>query len=472
VDEKAPRMSLRLRGTSFDHYDGKRWTRSASQAQLLTTFDRENYTIRRHYDPERDQRLQIVLDHLDEPVVFLPYGTVALRVPARLQHAQKVTRELTGGPGLDIRYEDPDELGLMYTAYVSKTPGEADLPPLPSERRARYLQLPEGHERVAELAKELTLGATSDLESAQRIVRYLQSDRYKYSLELPAVKNQQPLEAFLFDQKRGHCEYFASAMAILLRSVDIPARNVTGFVGGRYNPYGGYYALRQGDAHSWVEAYIDGRGWVTYDPTPPLRAELGPKISLWADLQAFMDALKTRWLTSVVGYDLRTQVSMLKKLAQFFSSSGEKRDSGGGSQGQIDFSGLKRAGRGLALLLVAAGFLGLAWYTYRRRVHPGKKDRPLTPQVADAVRLYRDLERALNAGGQGRPPGATPLEHAQSLEETSFSCAAEVRQVTEAYMRVRYGGGVLPEQERLQLRAAIARVRKAPKLEAAQRKSA
>jgi transglutaminase-like putative cysteine protease len=462
---------LRLRGTSFDHYDGKRWTRSPSQSQLLTTFDRENYTIRRPYDRDHDQRLQIVLDHLDEPVVFLPYGTVALRVPARLQHAQQVTRELTGGPGMDVRYEDPDELGLMYTAYISKTPGEADLPPLPSERRARYLQMPTKHERVAALAHDLTQGATSDLESAQRIVRYLQSGRFKYSLQLPDVKDQQPLDAFLFEQKRGHCEYFASAMAILLRAIDIPARNVTGFVGGRYNPYGGYYALRQGDAHSWVEAYIDGRGWVTYDPTPPLRAELGPKINLWADLQAFMDALKTRWLTSVVGYDLRTQIGMLRKLSQLFSSS-DKRDSAGNSQGQIDFGGLKRAGRLLVMLLMAAGFLALALYVYRRRAQPGKKERPLTPQVADAVRLYRELERALAAGGYGRPTGATPLEHAQSLEDSGYVCAAEVRQITESYMRVRYGGAALEEPERLQLRAAIGRVRKAPKMETVQRKSA
>jgi len=474
VDEKAPRMSLRLRGTSFDHYDGKRWTRSQSQPQLLSTYDHETYTIRRNFDPERDQRLQIVLDHLDEPVVFLPYGTVALKVPARLVHAQRVTRELLGAPGLDIRYDDPDELGLMYTAYVSKTPGDADLPALPSERRARYLQMPDNHERVAELARELTQGSASDLESAQRIVRYLQSSRFKYSLELPEVKaDKQPLDAFLFDQKSGHCEYFASAMAILLRAVDIPARNVTGFVGGRYNPYGGYYALRQGDAHSWVEAYIDGRGWVTFDPTPPLRAALGPKISLWADLQAFMDALKTRWLTSVVGYDLRTQIGMLRKLAQLLSTSSERRDSSSGNSGHIDFSGLKRAGRGLVLVLVVAGLVALAVYMYRRRVQPGKKDRPLTPEVADAVRLYRDLERALSQNGHARPSGATPLEHVLSLEAEGFPCAGEVRQVTESYMRVRYGGSALAESERAQLRAAIVRVRKAPKPEAPpERKSA
>src|SRR5262249_52306447 len=157
----------------FDRYDGKRWTRSPSVPMLLSTADRENYTIRRHYDPSRDQRLQIVLDHLDEPVVFLPYGTVALHVPGRMLQAQPVSRELVNGPGLDVRYEDPDELGLIYTAYVSREPSDADVPPMASEQRSRYLQLPPGHERIAQLAREVTAGATADFESAERIGRFL-----------------------------------------------------------------------------------------------------------------------------------------------------------------------------------------------------------------------------------------------------------------------------------------------------------
>jgi hypothetical protein len=116
VDERAPRMSLRMRGTSFDHYDGRRWTRSPSSPQLLQSVDRENYVIRRPPRRGKDQALQIILDHLDEPVVFVPYGAVALNVPPRVVHAQQVTRNVVHSAGLDLRYEDPDELGLVYTA--------------------------------------------------------------------------------------------------------------------------------------------------------------------------------------------------------------------------------------------------------------------------------------------------------------------------------------------------------------------
>ncbi|MET0389988.1 MAG: DUF3488 and transglutaminase-like domain-containing protein [Polyangiales bacterium] len=466
VDEKAPRMSLRLRGTSFDHYDGKRWTRSQTPSTLLSTSDRETYTIRRT-PKEGDQKLQIVLDHLDEPVVFLPYGTVALNVPARMVDAQRVTRGLLNGAGLDVRYEDPDELGLMYTAYVSKEPQEADWPPMPAERRARYLQLPAGQEKIEALAKEVTNGSSGDFESAQRLVRYLQSKRFTYSLNLPDTKDRPPLEVFLFEARSGHCEYFASAMAVMLRTIGIPARNVTGFVGGRYNPYGSYYALRQGDAHSWVEAYVEGRGWVTFDPTPTLRAELGPKTNLWADLQALIDALKTRWMTSVVGYDLRTQIGILRKMRELFASPKSSGSAANGDKSHFDLSGFKEPGRiiVLVILVLGLGVFAWIWRSRRRRLHDPK--RALTPQVAEAVRLYQDLERALLANGRARPQASTPLEHAQALEQGGFSQADAVRSVTESYMRVRYGGDAMTADERHQLREAIVRVKRAPKPEAA-----
>ncbi len=460
VDERAPRMSLRMRGTSFDHYDGKRWTRSPSNPQLLPNIDREQYLIRRPTERGKDLALQIILDHLDEPVVFVPYGAVSIKVPMRIVHAQRIARNIVHTAGLDLRYEDPDELGLVYTAYVSRDPVEADLLPTMSERRARYLQVPKAHEKTAELAARVKGDAKTPQEAAQRILAYLHSDRFKYSLTLPEVDQQAPLEAFLFKARRGHCEYFASAMAIMLRTLEIPSRNVTGFVGGRYNPYGGYYALRQGDAHSWVEAYIEGRGWVTFDPTPPSRANVGPRQSLWADLQALVDAVRTRWMTSVVGYDLRTQVSMLRNLARLFSSQ-ERGRGGDDGAGEIDREAWKKLGRSalFAVLAVCAVAAFVVWRV-RRKKRPAT--RPVPQEVEQAVKLYRDLERALASSGHARPMAVTPVEHARALAEHGFPCATEVQAVTDSYMRVRYGGERLADDELPVLRSAVARVRKAP----------
>ncbi|KYF50993.1 hypothetical protein BE08_39360, partial [Sorangium cellulosum] len=112
-------------------------------------------------------------------------------------------------------------------------------------------------------------------------------------------------------------------MAILLRAVDVPTRNVTGFVGGTYNRFGRFYAVRQGDAHSWVEVYLDGEGWMTFDPTPP--ADAAPKselVGVWAYLRDFIEATSQRWDRHVVGYDLNQQVSLLQTLTSRYRRSG------------------------------------------------------------------------------------------------------------------------------------------------------
>ncbi|MFW6051982.1 MAG: transglutaminaseTgpA domain-containing protein, partial [Myxococcota bacterium] len=313
-DGSRRRTELRMRGTSFDYYDGRRWTRTPLPGEPLPRmFDR--YALIRWPEPE-DVELSIVLDPLDEPVVFLPEGTVALSVPPRVRGGRDVGRRLVRAPGLDLRYVDGDGLGLVYSAHVARDgkgiPGE-----LSGEARERYLQLPEGHERVARLAREITAGASGERERITRILTYLrESGRYAYDLRLPDVDAGPPLEAFLFEARRGHCEYFSTAMAILLRAVGVPARNVTGFVGGRYNRFGDYYAIRQGDAHSWVEAHVDGR-WETFDPTPSARHAVGPDEGMLDGVRALLDALRTRWATHVVGYDLRDQGRALRRVMRW-----------------------------------------------------------------------------------------------------------------------------------------------------------
>ena len=92
---------------------------------------------------------------------------------------------------------------------------------------------------------------------------------FRYTLKLTGTPGRDPLAHFLFETRAGHCEYFASAMAVMLRAIGIPSREVNGFLPGEYNDLGGDYIVRASDAHSWVEAYFPGSGWITFDPTPP-----------------------------------------------------------------------------------------------------------------------------------------------------------------------------------------------------------
>lgn len=457
LEGPVPTLAFRLRGTSFDHYDGKRWTRSPSVGRELRAFRSDYYVTRRLPQP-RDRVFRVVLDPLDEPVVFLPTGTVALAVDPQIKAGERRFRRLTRSAGFDVRYMNADDLGLIYNVYISPDPTERDVPPVADEVADSYLQLPDGTERIAEFARELTQGETEPAAIAMALERHLKHGTYRYTLEQPNVGERPPLEVFLFEARRGHCEYFSSAMTVMLRTLGVPARNVTGFVGGRYNPYGGYYAIRQGDAHSWVEVYVPGRGWVTYDPTPAARAAVGPRQNLWSDLNALVDALRTRWTTSVVGYDLRTQTAALRKLAAWLASQrtpGSERGVDGGMARRTRFDPQ-------ALKLAAGVLVGLAalttlafWLGRRRRRAAGTK---LGHDAVEALRLYRDLEAALGARGHPRPPAVTPTEHAQALHAAGFADSDAVQEVTASYVACRFGEVPLDPSRLAELRARVRQV--------------
>ena len=132
-------------------------------------------------------------------------------------------------------------------------------------------------------------------------------NRYAYSLELPHERAGDPLAHFLFERGEGHCEYFASAMAVMLRSEGIPARIAAGFYGGVYNPLTGLQVIRSSDAHSWVEAYIERYGWLTFDPTPPVSdMAAGGWLTYWL----VWDAVESSWTNWVLDYDVNSQLSL------------------------------------------------------------------------------------------------------------------------------------------------------------------
>ena len=142
---------------------------------------------------------------------------------------------------------------------------------------------------------------------AARIEDHLHRE-FTYSLdtEVPAL-SRDPLADFLFATKRGYCEYFASAMAVLLRTQGIPARVVTGFQSGYYNDVSGSWVMRASDAHAWVEGWIDGRGWVTFDPTPSAAT---PSATGWIQtrlrrMSMYLDAADTAWQQWVMQHTTR-----------------------------------------------------------------------------------------------------------------------------------------------------------------------
>ncbi len=465
LDPAEMQRYLRLRGTAFDSYDGRRWTRSEGESVNMHAI-RDYYPLRRMEDRHSDFRFKIVLDRLDEPVLFLPAGTVGVRIPSRAVPGRESRTRVTRGHGLDLRYTNNDELGIVYEAVASLNASELDVPVARDVDDGRYLDMPPGHERVIELAQRLSKDLTDREQIANHFLAYLRDqDRFQYSLEQPAVGVRWPLEVFLFEAKRGHCEYFATALAIMLRSVGIPSRNVTGFVGGEYNPYGRYYGMRQSDAHSWVEALLPGRGWVTLDPTPTARDGMGPARSLFSDLNNMIDAMRSYWMTQVLSYDLRSQIGMLRSLREWsrgFSMPSfgfdRKQDSETGSGESATSSSSSRsllaAAAGLVVLAIAAFFALRAWSSRTKR-------RDLARSAREAQKLYRELERVLERKGQARPAHVSPEAHARALTKGGFAAADAVEELTRVYLASRYGAVDLSEERLKRARERLSEIKRA-----------
>lgn len=460
VGTEVESFAVYLRGTSFDAYDGRRWTRTHTGGERIRRYG-EDFLLTRYAEPGRDHPWQISLEHIDQEVVFLPPHTVAVEVPPRYASGLDVGRDLTIYPGLELRYEDADSLGLRYTAWTSGDPSEEPIDTLGEDDLRRYLALPPGHESLRAIAEAWTAGATTPRARAEAILARLHGPAFTYTTRMEDVGDRPPLVWFLEVGRRGHCEYFASAMAILLREVGVPTRNVTGFASAHFNSYGRYYAVRSGDAHAWVEAYLPGEGWVRFDPTPASDEPASALARMVAEARALADAIRSRWDEWIVGYDLRAQRDFARAVGRLFSGEGgaserthvEEQDDG---RSQAPW-------RAIGIVVALVALFALADRAYRALLAPPEKKAP-TPDAAvrEIIALYRELERELARLGTPRPPSATPLEHARALSAQGARSAAIAAKVTARYLDVRFGGVVIDATELAALRAEVRSLRALP----------
>ncbi|HEX6766751.1 MAG TPA: DUF3488 and transglutaminase-like domain-containing protein [Polyangiaceae bacterium] len=427
------RIALYLRGATFDRYDGRAWSRSGGSKELPVDQAGRFIRIRRFPDSSRDRVMRIDLEPIDPPVVFLPLDAVVVEVvtaPAGLDRAPP--RLYTGVDGV-LRYQSPDLRGLRYDVSLS-TVYEPNRQELDFAERVRYLSLPALPPRIGELAETWTHGMGDPLERARAIEAKLRKG-YRYDLDSPSGAAKNPLDDFLFNSKRGHCEFYSTAMTVMLRSLGVPARNVTGFVGGTFNRFSRSYVVRQGDAHSWVEVWADGTGWTRFDPTPPSEAIPRSEISgAFAVLRDFVEALGQRWSRHVVGYDLRQQLGLYGELQNTYrrlvpSSSPLNRVLG--SPRRLLFTLLALAGLGFGLREL---------WRLRRRGEKVDDRTESERRASSAVELYQSLERVLAVRGVARPAGTPPLAHAKALDALGHPFSVEVLDLTERYLRARFGG--------------------------------
>ena len=434
-----PPGGLKWRGGGLTAFDGQEWSNpGAPEARLYTEHGGLDLVPAGRRRPGRHIVYDVFLDAVDGDALFFA------GVP---EHVDVRTPYLLGAAASGLRLQGRPPQGFRYEAYslLEDPPGGSPAvnppPALDAAERARCLQLPKLDPRIGELARRLTAGSGSDLEKAMAVEGRLRSD-YGYTLDLPRRRPADPMADFLFTRRKGHCEYFASAMAVLLRTEGIPARLATGFQGGIYNHLTDLWLIRAGDAHAWVEAWIAGRGWTTFDPTPPGPP---PGFGVATRLALYLDAADGLWREWVVSYDPsrlgslmdRIQPSAARLGIRWFDTLSDAQTYWGGARGKWlrRMSPRLLAALGLAVLLwlaIPPAVRALAMWRRVRRVRRGEA------VEGDAALLYRRMLEILKRRGYRKPPWFTPMEFAASLPRTRWGNAAG--EFTALYNAWRFGG--------------------------------
>ena len=438
---------LRWRGVALDEFTGKAWKKSSQARQSRPINDRGGglFQFGTAQSINRLTRQTFFLEPLESPVLFAAPQAVAVQGDLPFVRVDEEG---------SVQSRRRDFERIMYTAVSDIN--EPRMDELREDRNPyplafyRYLQLPDYVDpRIETLATAIVLraNASNRYDIAKAIEAHLQT-QYAYSLDMKAG-GPDPLADFLFNVKAGHCEYYSTAMAVLLRTRGIAARVVNGFLPGEYNETAEAYTVRQSDAHSWVEVYFpQTRSWVTFDPTPSAGRTEPVRTGITAQLQKYAEALELLWFQYVVGYDkqeqrtlatsLHTQVfdyvriltNFLENVKSYFTRN-------------VLILAISLVG--LALIGFVVFFGKQAW----RWVRTGSIRTAEEGRTYSSVQFYERLISLMEQRGLPRDRHLTPLEFAKNLE------SSDALLITRAYNRVRFGGEKLSTGEKREVERAL-----------------
>ena len=417
IDQPRPQDEKELywRGVALDRFDGRKWEKSMNDGVPVRRIG-DGYRLGEAPEGHAPLiRQKIVLEPTGSPVLF------ALDKPVMIfGRLGYLFRDSLG----NVLALQPFPFQISYEVLSYTEPGWKDKP-----LDSNFLQLPALHPRIVTLSRRLTEGLRDEGGKARVLERFLR-ENYAYTLEDLPVGGNDPLADFLFEVRRGNCEYFASALAIMLRSLRIPARVVNGYLGGEWNPYGEYYLIRQSNAHSWVEAYLPNQGWVTLDPTPSVPRRRAR--ALFASLTNFADFLRLNWYRYVINFGLADQYQLFKTLRQPHQWLGvanrglSLRD----LTARFSTDGKQWLELGIAVAALALGWLAL-------KNLRGRKNAPPPNALHEATRRYRRLLTLCAKRGFKKKAAETPDEFSRRVGTQGNGLVDEF---TSLYQHARFSG--------------------------------
>jgi transglutaminase-like putative cysteine protease len=443
------RYDLKWRGIALSMFDGRNW--SSPHRQIVVPRVSDGRFLLPNLSPEMPaQRSALHRSHsIHYRVLLEPLGTNLFFLAHRPEALEGNYRMIT-----------TDEGGAVYDLDRGRPPGlyEADsdiAQPTPQELRSAeeklsaeywmtYLQLPDLDRRIPDLARQITASASNNYDKAAAIEHYLTAN-YGYTLQMGRVIPKDPLAYFLFERKQGHCEYFASSMAVMLRTLRIPARVVNGFRTGEFNDVTSQYVVRARNAHSWVEAYFPGYGWVGFDPTPAagLQTRTG-----WSRVTLYLDAISSFWREWIINYDVGHQLTLGEQASRTSRGYFEKLRDTGRNHYEALLDAVRKTRKELmrapgtwslgailaTLLLLLAINARRIWRSVQTRrvaAHPER-----APQKAASI-WYGRMIRAVARRGWRKATAQTPAEFMITIADAELR--EQVEQLTRHYENARFG---------------------------------
>jgi len=439
---------LKWRGVALNRFDGRMWS-NGFQPNVVRPGRDGTYRLASATEeatspatPARRIRYTVLMEPLGANVFFLA---------ERPKTLSGNYRELSTDAGGAVYNLDTEHPVNRYSAESEPVvPDEDALRLAPSTIPGgmdEYLKLPPLDIRILKLAEEVTASAAGNYEKAAAVERYLRT-HFGYTLELPRRIPEDPLAYFLFERKKGHCEYFASSMAVMLRSLRIPSRLVTGFRTGEFNDLTGQYVVRASNAHSWVEAYFPGAGWVSFDPTPAAGL---PSHSGWSRIQLYADAAASFWREWIINYDAEHQRSLgqdaasnsrhlLEEIRRWVwrqhrallrsARSAQQRI----TRSPVQWMSGAFAATVVLVILVNLGAILRALRARSLRAHPDRAPRE------SAALWYQQMLRRMARLGWRKSPSQTPRDFVAAIQEPRLQHGAAA--FTRAYESARFGQSV------------------------------